>query len=113
MSDAERRLEDRRSPAVEEGPRQGVARRLFDGDPVRTVIRLLILSLVVGLLLSIVGLNPAEFWRGIGHALEAFVRTLGTSAWEIATNVLRYVAFGAAIVVPVWLIIRLLNGRRR
>ncbi|MBY0421636.1 MAG: hypothetical protein K2Q06_04975 [Parvularculaceae bacterium] len=113
MSDIERRIDDGRRLDAEDGSRRGISHRLFDGDPVRTLIRLLILSLVVGLLLSIVGLNPAEFWRGIGHAAEAFVRTLGSSAWEIATNVLRYVAFGAAIVVPIWLIIRLLNGRRR
>lgn len=102
-------------PAFDGGPGEGRAwrSRFVRGSTAGTVLRLLILSLVVGLFLSIVGLDPIEFWRGIGHAAEAFIRTLGSSFFEIAGNLLRYVAFGAAIVVPVWIVVRLLQGRRR
>lgn len=92
---------------------QGWRQRFSGGRVSGTVIRLIIVSLVVGLFLSILGLNPIEFWRGIGRALEAFIRTLGSSAIEIAGNLLRYIAFGAAIVVPVWIVIRLFSGRSR
>lgn len=78
-----------------------------------TAMRLLILSLIVGLFLSFLGLDPVEFWRGAWSMVSGLVSMLGDTAVEIVRNLATYLLFGAAIVVPIWLIMRLLSGRRR
>lgn len=81
--------------------------------PVRTFAKLAIASLIVGLFLSFLGLNPVEFWRGAWRMISSLVSMLGDTAIEIIRNLATYLAFGAAIVVPLWIAHRLLNGRRR
>ena len=78
-----------------------------------TAMRLLILSLIVGLFLSFLGLDPVEFWRGAWSMVSGLVSMLGDTAVEIIRNLTTYLLFGAAIVVPMWIVLRLLSGRRR
>jgi len=87
--------------------------RLTGGQPRRTAIRLIIASVVVGAFLAFWGVSPAEFWRGIFDFVRGNVGWLGDSVGEILMNLGTYLLFGAAIVVPVWLILRLINGDRR
>ncbi len=75
----------------------------------RTIIKLVILSGFVGLLMFIFGLSPRGFWEGVGR----FFRWL----WDFLTSLLDwgliYIVTGAAIVVPIYLLRRLLKARRR
>lgn len=87
--------------------------RLTGGQPRRTAIRLIIASIVVGAFLAFWGVSPAEFWSGIFEFVRGIVGWLGDSVGEILMNLGTYLLFGAAIVVPVWLIMRLINGDRR
>ncbi|PLX37512.1 MAG: integrase [Hyphomicrobiales bacterium] len=79
--------------------------RFFGGSPGRVLIRLILMSFVVGLVLSALNLHPFEIldWiRSIVHRIY----NLGFDAIE---QVFTYFLLGAAIVFPIWLIIRLLN----
>ena len=86
---------------------QGIDR--FLGDSLgRTIIKLAIISFVVGIILSALNITPWEVWDSIR---EFFVKlyNLGFDAiWSIG----RYFALGAAIVVPIFLVLRLLFSER-
>lgn len=92
---------------------QKLTDRLTGGRPRRTVIQLIIASIVVGAFLAFWGVSPAEFWGGIFDVMKGIVGWLGDSVAEIAVNLATYLLFGAAIVVPVWLVMRVIGGERR
>jgi len=82
--------------------------RLLGDRPGALVLRLVLISLVVGFLMSMLGLNPQSLITGAVDLVRDMLRD--------STGVLRsfagYVATGAAIVVPVWLVLRLTSRRR-
>jgi len=75
----------------------------------RTVVRILLLSLVVGLVLSALDISPVSILERLGVTARGAIDA-GASlvAWA-----LEYIAVGAAIVVPIWLILALIGARRR
>jgi hypothetical protein len=79
--------------------------RFFGGNPGLVMIRLAILSLVVGVLLAALGLSPFDILRSIQELLQR-IYDLGWTAVEKAG---RYFLLGAIIVFPVWFISRLLK----
>ena len=81
-------------------------RRQFFGDSVAgTVIRLVLLSIVVGIVFSALGITPFN----IVERLELLVRNiadLGIDAFRWAFN---YFLLGAIVVVPIWFVVRLMR----
>jgi hypothetical protein len=92
---------------------QKLTERLAGGKPRRTAIQLIIASVVVGAFLAFWGVSPAEFWSGIFDFFRSILGWLGDSVGEIIVNLVTYLLFGAAIVLPVWLVMRVLGGERR
>ena len=82
-------------------------------NPRRTLVQLVIASVVVGAFLAFWGVSPADFWRGAFDFIKGIVGWLGDSVSEIVVNLVTYLLFGAAIVVPIWLILRVINGDGR
>jgi len=80
------------------------------GSPLNVFARLLFVSLVVGALLMWLEIHPLDILRGLQRFLER-IYDLGFGAIRELVN---YVLAGAAIVVPVWFILRVLSvgGRR-
>jgi len=78
----------------------------------RTILQLVIASIIVGAIFSFVGVSPREFWRGIFDTLQGLISSLGESFSEIALTLGTYLLIGAAIVIPIWLISRLLSSRK-
>ena len=91
---------------------QKLTDRPTGGRPRRTVIQLIIASVIVGAFLAFWGVSPAEFWSGIFDFVKGIVSWFGDSFAEIVGNLLTYLLFGAAIVVPIWLLMRVIGGRR-
>lgn len=83
----------------------------FLGDtPFRVLIRLLALSFVVGLVLSVIGLHPFEIFDW----LERLARRIYEMGFEVFERAFNYLFLGALVVVPVFLIMRLMKmGSRR
>jgi hypothetical protein len=83
--------------------------RFLGGSPLGVAVRLILLSILVGVVLSAIGLDPLD--------IIASVRRLFFAVWNLgfdAVNwVWRYFLLGAVIVIPVWIIIRLMNAPRR
>ncbi|NWG91597.1 MAG: integrase [Parvularculaceae bacterium] len=90
---------------------EGRIGRLAGGGSLRTLIQLVIASVVVGAFLAFWGVSPGEFWSGVFNFIRGIVGWLGDSVGEIVVNLLTYLLFGAAIVVPIWLIMRVIGGR--
>lgn len=92
---------------------QNALARLTGGSPLRTLLWLVFMSIVVGFVLETIGLDPFNFVRHLVVNFDRFVDwvlNLGTGA---IVAVLRYLVWGAVIVVPVWLVMRLTGNRTR
>lgn len=82
--------------------------RLLGDTPGRTAVKLLILSLVVGFVMSMIGLSPWDLVRFINDG----IRELWRSGFRALGRVGDYLLVGAMIVVPVFVILRILNWRK-
>jgi len=83
--------------------------RFFGGNPALVLIRLAILSLVVGVILAALGFSPLDLLDSL-RRLAARIYDMGFAAVEKS---LRYFLLGAVIVFPVWIVVRVfkLMGR--
>ena len=81
----------------------------FLGDtPVRVIIKLLILSVAVGFLMSIFGLYPDD----ILFAARDFVLDLWNTGFKTLGRLGDYLLLGAVIVVPVFIVILMRSNLR-
>jgi len=81
---------------------------VFGGNPLAVVIRLTVLSIVVGIVLSALGITLDNFFYRL-NVLLSRIYELGFNAVDW---LLGYLVVGAIVVVPVWLISRLFRGRK-
>jgi hypothetical protein len=91
------RTETRRSPLE----------RFLGGHPLSVIIKLAFISLLVGFAMSVFGINVQGLIRG---AIDLVRETLRDGA-GLFRNLGGYILTGAALVVPVWLLIRLGKNR--
>jgi len=76
-----------------------------------TIIKLLVLSLVVGMLLKFLNLDPENLLSSLGGLFEWFVQ-VGAKLIDWG---LGYVLIGAAVVIPIYVVIvliRIAKGKR-
>jgi hypothetical protein len=81
--------------------------RFLGGSPGSVFLRLFFVSLIVGALFMWLDIRPVDILRGITDLFNRLSR-LG---FDAVREVFNYVLVGAAIVVPVWLVLRLMNMR--
>jgi hypothetical protein len=84
----------------------GTVDRFFGGSPVWVVVRLILLSIVIGVLLSALGLDP---WN-ILQSVERLIRRIFDLGWDAVAWLWRYFLLGAVLVIPIWLIVRLVRS---
>jgi hypothetical protein len=80
--------------------------RAMGGSPVAVVFRLILLSILVGVVLSVLGLNP---WN-IVDSIRTLIQNIWNMGFDAIERLLRYFLLGAVIVIPIWLIMRLVNA---
>ena len=83
--------------------------RFFGGPPVWVALRLVLLSVLVGVILSALGLDPLNIWR----SLERLVRAVWDMGFDAVRWLWGYFLLGAVLVVPIWFIVRLSRSARR
>ena len=79
--------------------------RFFGGNPGIVILRLMIISVIVGVLLSALGLDPRDI-------IDSFVRLMNRiyeMGFEAIEWALRYFLLGAVIVFPIWFVSRILR----
>ena len=84
----------------------GTVDRFFGGSPLWVVVRLILLSIVIGVLLSALGLDP---WN-ILQSVERLIRRILDLGWDAVAWLWRYFLLGAVLVIPIWLIVRLVRS---
>ena len=85
-----------------------VVSRFLGGPPLSVLARLILLSVVVGVILSAVGLDP---WN-ILHSIEKLIQDVWDMGFDAVRWLWRYFLLGAVIVVPIWLLVRLARAPR-
>jgi hypothetical protein len=82
--------------------------RIFGGSPLAVLGRLILLSILVGVILSALGLDPFDIVRSI----EQLVRHIWNMGFGAVRWVWRYFLLGAVIVIPIWIVVRLVKAPR-
>jgi hypothetical protein len=81
----------------------GSVERFLGGSPLAVLFKLILLSILIGVVLSALGLDP---WNII-QSIERLIRTIWDMGFDAVRWLWRYFLLGAVIVVPVWLILRI------
>jgi hypothetical protein len=80
--------------------------RFLGGRPLAVLGKLMLLSILIGVVLSALGLDP---WN-----IVTSVRRLIRNIWEMGFDAVhwlwQYFLLGAVIVIPIWLILRLIRA---
>ena len=82
--------------------------RFFGGPPLAVIGRLILLSILVGVILAAIGLDPLNILDSIRRLLQ--------SIWNMGFDAVRwlwqYFLLGAVIVLPIWFLVRLAKAPR-
>ncbi|WP_420909589.1 DUF6460 domain-containing protein [Kaistia nematophila] len=79
--------------------------RFMGGSPAQVLLRLVVISLIVGIVLSALGLSPYD----IVEKAQQLVWRIWNMGFGAIEWIWKYFLLGAVIVIPVWIVIRLLN----
>ena len=82
--------------------------RFFGGNPIAVILRLALISIIVGVVLSALGITPENFLYRM-QILARRVYDMGFGAIEWAFG---YLLLGAIIVIPIWIIARIVGVTR-
>jgi hypothetical protein len=82
--------------------------KVFGGTPLAVLGRLILLSILVGVILSALGLDPFD----IIHSIERLIRSIWNMGFDAFRWLWRYFLLGAVIVIPIWILMRLFNAPR-
>jgi hypothetical protein len=82
--------------------------RFLGGSPLAVAFRLILLSVLVGVVLAAIGFDPWNIVTSI-RRLFNWIYDLG---FDAINGLWRYFLLGAVIVIPIWLISRLFGAPR-
>jgi hypothetical protein len=83
----------------------GFVGRFFGGPPLAVLARLILLSILVGVILHALGFDPGN----IIDSIRRMFRAIWDMGFDAVLLVWRYFLLGAIIVIPIWLILRFLR----
>ncbi len=86
----------------------GTMTKVFGGSPLAVLVRLVLVSILVGVVLAALGLDPFD----IIHSIERLIRSIWNMGFDAVRWLWRYFLLGAVIVIPIWIIMRLVNAPR-
>jgi hypothetical protein len=82
--------------------------RFLGGSPLTVAFRLVLLSILVGVVLAAVGFDP---WN-IVESIRLLIQRIWNLGFDAINGLWRYFLLGAVIVIPVWLLSRLFGAPR-
>lgn len=83
--------------------------QFFGGNPVGVLIRLALLSIIVGVVMAALDIRPDNILDFLDRTLQRiWDMGFGSLEW-----LLKHLLLGAVVVVPIWLIARLIGMTRR
>jgi hypothetical protein len=81
--------------------------RFLGGSPLAVLLKLIVLSLIVGAIMAGLGLTPGNLVRQFADA----VRSLFGLGFDTIRDIGQYVLTGAVIVIPIWILTRIFDRR--
>ena len=81
--------------------------RFLGGTPLTVAFRLVLLSILVGVVLAAIGFDP---WN-IVNSIRLLFQRIWDLGFDAINGLWRYFLLGAAIVIPIWLLSRLFAPR--
>ena len=85
----------------------GYVTSFIGGSPGSVALRLVVVSFVVGLLLAMFGFDPETIYNELAHLVRRLIE-FGLSDFRQFGRIL---LTGAMIVVPIWLVLRVMDSR--
>ena len=82
--------------------------RLLGDTPLRVLVKLIVVSFLVGIVMSAFGWSPLDVLYGIRN----FFLDIWHMGFSALDRFLGYLLLGAAIVVPAFIVLRLFSYRR-
>src|SRR4029078_4911667 len=82
--------------------------RFLGGSPLSVAFRLILLSILVGVVLAAIGFDS---WN-IVNSIRPLVQRIWDLGFDAINGLWRYFLLGAVIVIPVWLISRMFGANR-
>jgi hypothetical protein len=82
--------------------------KILGGSPLAVAARLILVSVLVGVILTALGLDPYD----IVHSIRRLIRTIWDMGFDAVRWLWRYFLLGAVIVIPIWIIMRIVNAPR-
>jgi hypothetical protein len=82
--------------------------RFLGGSPLAVAFRLILLSILVGVVLAAIGFDP---WN-ILYSIRMLFQRLWDLGFDAVNWLWRYFLLGAVIVIPIWLLSRVLGAPR-
>jgi hypothetical protein len=89
------RIADSRTPA----------QRFLGGSPLAVFFRLALLCILVGVILHALGFDPGN----IVDSIRRMIETVWNMGFDAVRWAWRYFLLGAIVVIPIWLIVRLVR----
>jgi hypothetical protein len=86
-------------------PRTDPLTRFFGGSPLWVIVKLAMLSIVIGVILAVLDIDALAIVRAVQDLFYSFFENI----WDALETLLRWFMLGAVIVFPIWLISRLLK----
>jgi hypothetical protein len=80
--------------------------RFLGGSPLAVLAKLILLSILIGVVLSALGLDP----RDIFQSLRRFIQNIWDMGFDAIRWLWQYFLLGAVIVIPIWLLMRIFNA---
>jgi hypothetical protein len=80
--------------------------RFFGGSPLAVLGKLILLSILIGVVLSALGLDPLN----ILASLQRLIRDVWNMGFDAVRWLWQYFLLGAVVVIPIWLILRLVRA---
>ncbi len=82
--------------------------RFLGDSPLRVLVKLIVVSFLVGMVMSAFGWSPTDVYYGI----RDFIMDLWRMGFSALGRFGAYLMLGAAVVVPAFVILRILSYRR-
>lgn len=86
----------------------GDVNRFLGDSPARTVLKLVVVSLIVGFLMAIFGVDPWD----VVYSIRNFILDIWHSGFAALGRIGDYLILGATIVIPIFIILRIFSYRR-
>jgi hypothetical protein len=80
--------------------------RFLGGPPLAVAGRLVLLSILVGVILAALGLDPRDILR----SLDELITRVWNMGFDAVRWLWRYFLLGAVLVIPIWFVMRVLKA---